>query len=115
MIRFATSHPSSRTVGRAPLHLRQLVLPGLLVLAIGGLTMQALQGDRGWRGWMNLQAERAERQLHLAALQRDNELLAQRVARLGNEALDLDFLDERARIVLGLTGKNDTVIVDMPR
>lgn len=115
MIRFVTSRPTSRTVGRAPFHLRQLVLPCVLLMAIAGLAVQAMQGERGWRGWMNLQAERTERQMQLAALQRENEKLEQRVARLGNDALDLDYLDERARIVLGLTGKDDTVIVDMPR
>lgn len=111
MIRFATSRLSSRTVGQEPFRLRQLALPAMLLLAIGGLAMQAFEGERGWRGWMDLQTVHADRQNELQALQQSNENLQQRIVRLGNDRLDLDFLDERARLVLGLTGKDEKVII----
>lgn len=110
MIRFVTSRPSSRTVGREPLRLRKLVPTGVLLLAIFGLTMQALQGDRGWSGWQNLQSETSMLHQDLAALKQQNNHLQSQVLLLSDDQLDLDFLDERARIVLGLVNRKDTVI-----
>ncbi|MDA8775937.1 septum formation initiator family protein [Alphaproteobacteria bacterium] len=110
MIRFVTSRPSSRTVGQAPLRLRRLVPSFLLLLAIAGLTMQALQGERSWRGWNNLQTEKAFLQEELDALKNQNTELRQQVELLGNNNLDLDFLDERARLVLGLVGRDETIV-----
>lgn len=110
MIRFVTSRPSSRTVGQAPLRLRRLVPSFLLLLAIAGLTMQALQGERGWRGWNDLQTEKAFLQEELDALKNQNTELRQQVELLGNNNLDLDFLDERARLVLGLVGRDETIV-----
>lgn len=82
-----------------------------MALMMVGLLTQALQGDRGLRGWMDLQAEKQERAEDLAALKAQNAELQSHVLRLSDEALDLDFLDERARLVLGLTGKNEQVII----
>lgn len=111
MIRFMTSRVSSRTVGHAPLRLRQLVPASAMALMLVGLMAQALQGDRGLRGWMDLQAEKQERVQELTALKAQNAELQSHVFRLSDEALDLDFLDERARLVLGLTGKDEKVII----
>lgn len=111
IIRFMTSRVSSRTVGHAPLRLRQLVPAGVMALMMVGLVTQALQGERGLRGWMDLQAEKQTRAKQLAALKAQNAELQNHVFRLSDETLDLDFLDERARLVLGLTGKNEQVII----
>ena len=80
------------------------------MLAIAGLTMQALQGERGWRGWRHLQTEKAFLQEELDALKTHNAGLRRQVNLLGNDNLDLDFLDERARLVLGLVGRDETII-----
>ena len=106
-----TSRVSSRTVGHAPLRLRQLVPASVMALMMAGLIAQALQGDRGLRGWMDLQAEKQARTEELSVLKAQNAELQNHVFRLSDEALDLDFLDERARLVLGLTGKNEQVII----
>ena len=82
-----------------------------MALMMIGLMTQALQGERGLRGWMDLQVEKQERAEELAALKAQNAELQNHVVRLSDEALDLDFLDERARLVLGLTGKNEQVII----
>ena len=110
MIRFVTSRLSSRTVGQEPLRLRRLMPSFVLLLAIAGLTMQALQGERGWRGWNDLQQEKVALQKELAVLKSDNAELQKRVKLLGNDNLDLDFLDERARLVLGLVGRDETIV-----
>lgn len=93
------------------MRLRQLVPASIMALMMAGLMAQALQGERGLRGWMDLQAEKQERTEELAALKAQNADLQSDVFRLSDEALDLDFLDERARLVLGLTGKNEQVII----
>lgn len=110
MIRFVTSRLSSRTVGQEPLRLRKLMPAALMALAISGLTMQALKGDRGWSGWQSLQVRSDVLRDDLQALQKQNDLLQEQALLLSDEALDLDFLDERARIVLGLVDRKDTVI-----
>lgn len=110
MIRFVTSRPSSRTVGQEPLRLRRLVPSFGLLLAIGGLAMQALQGERGWRGWEDLEQEKASLQFELQALKAGNDELHQQVDLLSDDALNLDFLDERARLVLGLVARDETIV-----
>jgi cell division protein FtsB len=110
MIRFMTSRPSSRTVGRAPLKLRQLVLPLVLLAMIGGLSYQALQGNRGLQGWQDLRAERQVKSAYLDRLETENTALQARAQKLSGDSLDLDYLDERVRVVLGLVGRDDTII-----
>lgn len=111
MIRFVTSRISSRTVGREPLRLRQLMPAFVMALMMAGLITQALQGERGLRGWMDLQNEYAQRSKELAVLKQQNGDLQRDVFRLSHESLDLDFLDERARLVLGLTRSDEKVII----
>ena len=82
-----------------------------MALMMAGLIAQALQGERGLRGWMDLQAEKQMRADELAVIKAQNAELQTYVLRLSDESLDLDFLDERARLVLGLTGKNEQVII----
>ena len=110
MIRFFTSHISSRTVGRAPLRLRRLLPTFALIAVMGGLVFQALQGDRGLRGWQELRAENHNRAEILAALEKQNEETMAKAHRLRSGSLDLDFLDERARIVLGLASEDERIV-----
>ena len=114
MIRFVTSGLSSHTVGQEPFRLRQLLFPGMLLLMILGLAGQALKGERGLSGWMQLERDLIERRADLAALENKNDALQKQVYRLSNEGLDHDFLDERARRVLGLTRPDETVIFNLP-
>jgi cell division protein FtsB len=113
MIRFATSGLSSQTVGQEPFRLRQLLLPGMLLLMILGLSSQALKGERSLSGWMQLERDLVERHAELADLQKSNGDLQMQVYRLSNESLDVDYLDERARRVLGLTRTDETVIFNL--
>jgi cell division protein FtsB len=110
MIRFMTSRPSSRTIGKPPVRLRQLLPTAAMMLVIIGLTYQSLQGNRGVSGWQDLQRQRAAKQHELTALQQANDDLQQQIARLSGDTLDYDFLDERARKVLGLVGPDEVVV-----
>ena len=75
----------------------------VLLLAIAGLTMQALQGERGWRGWNDLQQEKAALQEELAALKVQCRI-AKQVKLLGNDNLDLIFLMSGRVWCLALSG-----------
>ena len=109
MIRFFSSRVSSRTVGQAPLRLRRLLPTSMLILVMGGLVFQALQGDRGLRGWQELRAKNKDRAIMLAGLEDENAETMTRVLRLSNGSLDLDFLDERARLILGFNRVDEHV------
>lgn len=110
MIRFRTSRPSSRTIGKAPLKLRRFVPTGLMMAVMVVLCYQALQGNRGLRGWQNLEQEHVTKRQDLLELKQINQQLQVQIARLRPDTLDTDYLDERARIVLGLVGSNEVVI-----
>ena len=109
MIRFFSSGVSSRTVGQAPLRLRRFLPTFMLVLVVGGLVFQALQGERGLRGWQELREKNEERADVLAGLEEENAATMTQVLRLSAGSLDLDFLDERARLVLGLSQADERV------
>ena len=81
----------------------------MLVLVMGGLVFQALQGDRGLRGWQELRAKTKERAIVLAGLKKENAETMTRVLRLSHGSLDIDFLDERARLILGLNRMDERV------
>ena len=113
MIRFVTSGLSSQTVGQEPFRLRQLLFPAMLLLMVVGLSSQALKGERGLTGWMQLELDLVERRTELGQLETENNALQMQVYRLSNESLDVDYLDERARHVLGLTRVDETVIFNL--
>jgi cell division protein FtsB len=110
MIRFMTSRPSSRNFGVQPTRLRALVPTLGLLAMISVLSYQALQGERGLRGWQDLAQQRAAKDKQLQSAQQMNAELNARIARLSADSLDLDYLDERARIVLGLVQDDEKVV-----
>ena len=81
----------------------------MLVLVMGGLVFQALQGDRGLRGWQELSNKNRELAIVLAGLEEENAETMTRVLLLSNGSIELDFLDERARLILGLSRVDERV------
>lgn len=74
--------------------------------------INAIKGDRGFFKYLYLknkievaQAEKA----HYAAIKKN---LERKVAMLSEKSLDLDYLEERARIVLNMAGNGEYVILD---
>jgi cell division protein FtsB len=76
----------------------------------GYFIYHAVQGDRGILAWLrvNQQLEAAHQELAATAAARG--ALEQRVALLSNSSLDLDMLEERARIMLNFSDPDDLVI-----
>ncbi|MCK0166877.1 septum formation initiator family protein [Jannaschia sp. S6380] len=88
-----------------------LILPlGLLIFG-GYFVFAAVQGEYGVLRRVELESERAVLEAELALLDAEAERMRERTRRLSDDYLDLDLLDERARLVLGLA-RADEIIVE---
>lgn len=90
--------------------LKSLAAQLLGACVAGYFIYHAVQGDRGILAWLrvNQQLEAAHAELAKSATGRA--ALEQRVALLNNASLDLDMLEERARIMLNFSDPDDVVI-----
>lgn len=82
---------------------------GVLTLA-GYFTFAAVQGEYGLFERIELDAQRAELQEEYDLLAADLAAMENLTTRLSDEYLDLDLLDERARLVLGMLRADEIVI-----
>ncbi|MGB3554747.1 MAG: septum formation initiator family protein [Jannaschia sp.] len=88
-----------------------LMLP-LALLGFGGyFAFAAVQGEYGVFRRVELEAERQLLRAELALLTAQSERMHHRTRRLSDDYLDLDLLDERVRIVLGMA-RADEIIVE---
>ena len=71
----------------------------------------AVQGEYGVFRRVALEAERETLEAELALLSAEAERMRDRTRRLSDAFLDLDLLDERARMVLGMA-RADEIIVE---
>lgn len=84
----------------------------LLVMFSFYFTINTIKGDRGIIKYMYLKnkVEQAQgKRNHYQEVKKD---LEHKVAMLSEKSLDLDYLEERARIVLNMAGTNEYVILD---
>jgi cell division protein FtsB len=89
---------------------RRAAGPLACVLILFYLCFHRLSGERGVFALVSATKELEEIEVRLAEVKSERQSLENRVALLSNNSLDLDMLDERARIVLGHTGKDERVI-----
>ena|SRR5581483_4947542 len=90
--------------------LAQMTWPMLGACLAGYFVYHAVQGDRGILAWMQLNAQIKSAQAELTKSDDDRAAMEQRVALLSNSSLDLDMLEERARIMLNFSHPDDLVI-----
>lgn len=83
--------------------------PLVCVLVLFYLGFHAISGERGVAALFREKRELAALQAELASVRAKREALEVKVARLNSESLDLDLLDEQARRVLGMAGKDEVV------
>lgn len=91
----------------------QVLTPAIAAALVGILGLFAHAGLYGERGLSALnEAEATEAALiqQLAQLESERRALANRTRRLGEDYLDLDLLDERARSVLGYRRTDEVVL-----
>jgi cell division protein FtsB len=95
--------------------LAQVAWPMLGACLAGYFVYHAVQGDRGIIAWLKLNQQIKTAQSELTKVDAQKSELEQRVALLSNSSLDLDMLEERARIMLNFTHPNDLVIFLNPK
>jgi len=105
MSRFANLYADSKRTA-----LKRAIGPLFCVLALFYLGFHTVSGDRGvfalFKESRRLEALKSE----LAEVVSKREALEKKVRLLSSNSLDLDLLDEQARLVLGLARKNEVVI-----
>lgn len=76
----------------------------------GYFIYHAVQGDRGILAWLRVNQQLDQAHQELLATTAERETLEQRVALLSNSSLDLDMLEERARVMLNFSHPDDVVV-----
>ena len=79
---------------------------GAAILYLGA---HAVTGRQGLVAYVDLQAQERVLEQRLASLEEERAQLEARAARLRPETLDLDYLDERARITLAAGDSEELV------
>ena len=92
------------------MRLRSLLFP-LCACALGGYFVYSLQtGDHGLEARDSLAKRKAVLEGELAGLKEVRQRLERDVSLLRPESIDPDMLDERARVLLNFSRKDDIVI-----
>jgi cell division protein FtsB len=90
--------------------LKSLAAQLLGACVAGYFIYHAVQGDRGILAWLRVNQQLEAAQVELAKSATDRAAREQRVALLNNSSLDLDMLEERARVMLNFSDPDDVVI-----
>jgi cell division protein FtsB len=91
------------------LRLKRATLPLFGVLAMFYLGFHAVSGERGALALFKESRKLETLKAQLEEVKVEREALDKKVRLLSDSSLDLDLLDERAKFVLGMAGKNEVV------
>lgn len=91
--------------------LKRMMGPCLIVFIIFYLGFHVISGERGLFALFTESRKLDALKTELAEVKGKREALETKVQHLSDNSLDLDLLDEQARKVLGMTGKNEVVIL----
>jgi cell division protein FtsB len=83
----------------------------IIYLLIIYFIYHALNGERGIFAYQRLSKDLATKKEVLKALNQEKSKLEHKIKLFNKDNVDLDLLDELSRSKLGLTGKNETVII----
>lgn len=83
---------------------------GIAMITAGSFVVAAVQGDFGVMKRVQIHAEAAELRQQRDALRAELDRMQNLTRRLSDNYLDIDLLDERARIVLGYLRADEVVI-----
>ena len=111
MSRYATASQESRRPA-----FKRAAGPLLCVLVLFYLGFHAISGERGAVALVKETRRLETLKAELASVKAKRESIDHKVRLLSDQSLDLDLLDEQARFVLGMAGKNEIVyFVDQPQ
>lgn len=91
------------------------IVPALYLGFACYLGYHTIEGDRGLMAWLTLTDQIETLELEIAEKSAERQNLERRVAHLRRDSLDLDLLEERARVVLNLGHPDDRIILDSSR
>lgn len=91
---------------------RFVIGPVLGVCAVGYFSFHVVQGDRGLLTWWKIKQRVAIAKQSLAVSQAQRQTMERRVRLLEPGSLDLDMLEERARLMLNYGHVDDIVILE---
>jgi cell division protein FtsB len=89
---------------------RGVVLPLLFSVVCGYFGWHAMHGERGLIARDIRTQQIAEARSELARAEAEREAMERRVAGLRGDQLDRDMLEERARTLLNLVGRDEVVV-----
>lgn len=92
-----------------------VVMPVLGFCVVGYFAYHAVQGDRGLIAWRQLTLRVEAARAALAEIGSERRLLEHRVRLLSPGSLDLDILEERARLMLNYGYVGESVVLDDSR
>jgi cell division protein FtsB len=90
--------------------LRQVALPLLGACLSAYFVFHAIHGDRGILAWLRFNQELKAATAEAAQASEDRAAMERRVTLLSNTSLDLDMLEERARVMLNYAHPDDLII-----
>ncbi|MDD3445769.1 MAG: septum formation initiator family protein [Zavarzinia sp.] len=91
---------------------RQAVTPTVAICVTAYFGYHLVQGDYGLVSWLRLTHEIEQTKAELDSVTAEREKLDRRVSLLRPESLDLDMIEERARVILGFAHPSDAVILN---
>jgi cell division protein FtsB len=89
---------------------RQILVPIIFAMMFGYFGYHLVNGDRGLLAMAHLQRETMIADQNLAEAETTRKIWERRVAALRNQSLDPDMLDERARVLLNFSRKEDIIV-----
>ena len=90
--------------------LRQVALPLLGACLSAYFVFHAVHGDRGILAWLRLNQELKAATAEATEASAERAAMERRVTLLSNSSLDLDMLEERARVMLNYAHPDDLII-----
>lgn len=90
--------------------LQQVALPLLGACLTAYFVYHAIHGDRGIYAWLRINQELKIANAEATSLQGERQALERRITSLSSTSLDLDMLDERARVMLNFAHPDDLII-----
>lgn len=102
-------------IGQIKRRARKIAGSVLGALVVAYFVYGTVQGDRGLFAYISMSQEMTRAEAALNDLRRSQRGWERRVALLRPESLDLDILEERARIVLDFVNPDDFVVILPPK
>jgi cell division protein FtsB len=90
--------------------LQRVALPLLGACLTAYFVYHAIHGDRGIYAWLRINQELKIANSEAALLHDQRQALERRITLLSSTSLDLDMLDERARVMLNFAHPDDLII-----